>query len=167
MLEEARRPVTNLALQKLLYFAHGLHLIGQKKPLVSGYFEAWQHGPVHPAAYRAFKSAEAKTIDFRADAVDALTGVRRPLAAPSDSSVTETVRRVMSLFGDLTASQLRDISHAPRGPWDNVVKRGRAGVALGLRIPNPLIVELFKHHKVAIGDRGEEAGPHEDAPFDF
>jgi len=53
MLDEASemdRGVTNLALQKLLYFAHSLFLIEYKRPLVSGYFEAWKLGPVHPGA---------------------------------------------------------------------------------------------------------------------
>ena len=54
LLDEADRlaiNITNLSLQKLLYFAHGLSLIEDGKPLVSGYFEAWQHGPVHPLVY--------------------------------------------------------------------------------------------------------------------
>jgi len=49
MLDEADRVgvgITNLALQKLLYFAHGIFLNETKGPLVSGYFEAWQYGPV-------------------------------------------------------------------------------------------------------------------------
>ena len=69
MLDEADRSgikVTNLALQKLLYFAHSIFLIEAKRPLVSGYFEAWQYGPVHPAAYSAFKTAGSSPIDFRA-----------------------------------------------------------------------------------------------------
>ncbi len=60
MLDEAKRcgiNISNLALQKLLYFAHGIYLTKTKRPLVSGYFEAWQYGPVHPAVYRAFKGS--------------------------------------------------------------------------------------------------------------
>jgi uncharacterized phage-associated protein len=38
----AARPITNLALQKLLYFTHALHLVETKSPLVTGFFEAWQ-----------------------------------------------------------------------------------------------------------------------------
>ena len=53
--QEANITVSNLALQKLLYFAHARHLIETKRPLVTGYFEAWQYGPDHPAAYNAFK----------------------------------------------------------------------------------------------------------------
>jgi Protein of unknown function (DUF4065) len=39
-----------LELQKLLYFAHAIFLIETGDPLVYGCFEAWQYGPVHPAA---------------------------------------------------------------------------------------------------------------------
>ena len=70
MLDEADRRgwmITNLALQKLLYFAHGIHLTKEKQPLVSGYFEAWQYGPVHPAVYRAFKPSGAAPISTRVD----------------------------------------------------------------------------------------------------
>ena len=49
--------VSNLALQKLLYFAHAHFLIRTGHPLVQGGFEAWTYGPVHPAVYQAFKSA--------------------------------------------------------------------------------------------------------------
>jgi uncharacterized phage-associated protein len=35
--------LTNLALQKLLFFAHAISLVEKKKALVSGYFEAWQY----------------------------------------------------------------------------------------------------------------------------
>ncbi len=87
MLNEADRDgtrVTNLALQKLLYFAHARYLIEATTPLVSGYFEAWQYGPVHPAAYRAFKSAGDRPIDFRAERQDPLTGQRQQLPPPED-----------------------------------------------------------------------------------
>ncbi len=36
--EEREIALTNLALQKLLYFAHALFLVEKKKPLLSGYF---------------------------------------------------------------------------------------------------------------------------------
>src|SRR3954465_5914060 len=88
MLNEADRvgiSITNLALQKLLYFAHGIFLIENKRPLVSGYFEAWQYGPVHPAVYKAFQSAGSNPIPFRASSQDVLTGESRPIQDPDNS----------------------------------------------------------------------------------
>jgi uncharacterized phage-associated protein len=77
-----RRPVTNLALQKLLYFAHAIFLVETSKPLVSGYFEAWQYGPVHPLVYKAFQEAADKPITSRASRMDVLTGTKSPVPAP-------------------------------------------------------------------------------------
>jgi uncharacterized phage-associated protein len=96
MLDEADKrgwTITNLALQKLLYFAHGIHLTKTKRPLVSGYFEAWQYGPVHPAVYRAFKPSGSAPIINRAVAKDPLTGKTRDLPKPTDLEVIDLVSR--------------------------------------------------------------------------
>lgn len=77
--ERARVPVTNLALQKLLYFAHAIYLVETGEPLVDGYFEAWQYGPVHPAVYQCFKSAGAEAIRCRANALNPVSGKERGL----------------------------------------------------------------------------------------
>src|SRR5215469_2786509 len=48
-------PVTQMKLQKLVYFAHGLHLASYNEPLISEKFQAWKYGPVVPAIYRDYK----------------------------------------------------------------------------------------------------------------
>ena len=68
MLYEADRvdiKITHLALHKLLYLSHGISLIENGRPFVSGYFEAWRYGPVHPAVYSAFKEAGEAPIWFQ------------------------------------------------------------------------------------------------------
>jgi len=157
--------ITNLALQKLLYFAHGLHLIRTKRPLVLGYFEAWQFGPVHPAAYRAFKSAGDAAIRFRAVKRDPLTGSAAPIDCPTEDSIIECVHRVMSSYGRMSPGRLVDISHAKDSPWRVIVDKARTDVSLGLRITDDLIVERFKHHKISVGPEPIMGEPGEDAPF--
>jgi uncharacterized phage-associated protein len=152
-------------LQKLLYFVHGLHLIETKKPLVMGYFEAWQHGPVHPAAYSAFKTAGKNPIQFRATRQNPLTGETLPIAAICDGEVKDRLRRVMMLYGRMNAGNLVEISHAAGAPWHFIVSKARASMAFGMRIPNDVIVERFKHHKVSIGPASHIGEPSEDAPF--
>ena len=169
MLEEADRrgrQITNLALQKLLYFAHGIHLTKTKRPLVSGYFEAWQYGPVHPAVYRAFKPSGSTPISTRAVAKDPLTGRTRDLPMPTDLDVIDLVSDVMRSYGHLTPGRLVDLSHAKDSPWSVVVDKARTDVAFGMRIPDDLIIERFRHHKVSVGT-APRAGepPNDDTPF--
>ena len=55
--DENGQQLSNLALQKLLYFAHATFLIETGSPLLGGFFEAWKYGPVHPGFYRSFKAS--------------------------------------------------------------------------------------------------------------
>ena len=49
--------LTPLKLQKLLYFAHGWHLVldSDGDPLLDEDIEAWKYGPVVPSIYHKFK----------------------------------------------------------------------------------------------------------------
>jgi uncharacterized phage-associated protein len=168
MLDEGNRighRITNLALQKLLYFAHGIFLIEQKRPLVSGYFEAWQFGPVHPTAYQAFKAAGEQPITFRAMRVDVSTGEPVPISLPDDPAIRRHVDRIMQSYGRMTPGRLVDISHAKGAPWDFIVDKARTSLAFGMRISDDLILERFKHHKVSVGNSPLIGEPSEDTPF--
>jgi uncharacterized phage-associated protein len=169
LLDEADRRgwgITNLALQKLLYFAHGIYLTKTRRPLVSGYFEAWQYGPVHPSVYRAFKHSGNAQIVARAMATDPLTGLARDLPKPVEVDVLDLVSDVMRSYGHLNPGRLVDLSHAKDSPWTTVVDKARTDVAFGMRIPDDLILERFRHHKVSVSE-SPRAGepPSEDTPF--
>ncbi|MGY9047690.1 MAG: type VI toxin-antitoxin system SocA family antitoxin [Rhodobacterales bacterium] len=165
MLDEADRrstKITNLALQKLLYFAHGIYLTKTKKPLVSGYFEAWQFGPVHPAVYRAFKQNGSEPITFRAVKQDPLTGLTRELAKPNEIEVVDLVSDVMRFIGPMSPGRLVDLSHAKDSPWYAVVDKARTNVAFGMRIPDNLILDRFQHHKVSLHTSARAGEPPSD-----
>ena len=170
MLDEAHVrgiKISNLALQKLLYFAHGIYLLRTEgQPLVSGYFEAWQFGPVHPAVYRAFKGAGSDAIEIRAVAKDPLTGKTRELPMPTDEDVKELIAEVVWRYGKLSPARLVDLSYAKGSPWDVIVDKGRTKVAFGMRIPDSVIRDRFQHHKVSV-DASARAGepPSDDTPF--
>ena len=159
LLEEADRlgiRITNLALQKLLYFCHGQSLVEGHGPLVDGWFEAWKHGPVHPAVYLAFKASENAPITFRAMGIDALTGVPRVLPRINDTKIRKLVLRSLIAYGEKPASVLRSLAHARHGPWDSVIRRAQSSVVLSMRIPNELIVNRFRHHMIAIPSAARE-----------
>lgn len=163
--ESAGRTLTNLALQKLLYFAHGLHLVETTRPLVGGFFEAWQFGPVHPVAYHAFKGARDKAINFRASPRDPFTGNFVALPKCTDPEIGMRLRRIVILYGRMTPGRLVEISHAKGAPWNFIVDKARTDTIVGMRIPNDVIRERFRYHKVCVGAEPRYGEPREEAPF--
>ena len=111
--------INNLALQKLLYFAHGHSLIQTGVPLVQGAFEAWNNGPVHPAVYHAFKSAGRDPIRTRtrASGRNVMTGEAKPRANPQSPDVRRDLQRHARVLRPPVSGLLVAISHAPKGPW--------------------------------------------------
>ncbi|MGB7127047.1 MAG: type II toxin-antitoxin system antitoxin SocA domain-containing protein [Methylovirgula sp.] len=166
MADTADQPITNLALQKLLYFAHGLHLAETKTALVIGFFEAWQFGPVHPVAYRAFKSAEADPIRFRACLYDPFTRAELPLPKCTDTEVKARLARTLSVYAGMTPGRLVEVSHAKSAPWQFIVDKARTETILGLRITNDIILARFKFHKISIGSEPRYGEPKDEIPFD-
>jgi uncharacterized phage-associated protein len=167
MLEEGRRHslgITNLALQKLLYFAHALFLVEHGRPLVSGYFEAWEFGPVHPAAYQAFKAARDRPITFKASRQNLATGDLVVVEEPAQAQVRAHIARTIAQYGGLPPSRLIQISHARGAPWHFVVDKSRTGMSYGGRITDDLILSRFKHHKVSVGPSPPIGDPGEDTP---
>ena len=168
ILDEARRrPVTHVALQKLLYFSHGLYLLRTGKPLVRGYFEAWRHGPVHPGVYKSFKHAGADPIEFRVTGKDVLTGEDKPIIFDIDDVAYDCVSRTVANYGGMNAWTLVHISHAPGAPWQTVVEQMKNAIAFGSRISDSLIKERFNKHKVSVEHSQRVDEPHEEAPLNF
>lgn len=153
MLASRERQASHIDLQKLLYFAHGRFLLATGAPLVSGYFEAWQFGPVHPAVYQSFKKAGNRKIDFRAVKTNLITGEERTVDTPDSLLVKRHIDAVVASYGELTTGQLVDLAHAAKGPWDQTVKRVSREITLGTRISNDVIKECgptyFRGHSTA------------------
>jgi len=103
--------VTNLKLQKLLYYAQAWNLAISKKPLFDDDIEAWVHGPVVPSVFRRFKSYRWNTIDAEVHPVN-------------DAELRTFLANVLEVYGDLKASQLERLTHG-EAPW----KEARNGVA--------------------------------------
>ena len=60
--------ISNLKLQKLLYYAQAWHLAVFDRPLFEEKLEAWVHGPVVPSVYRRFRSYRFRNIDEEIEA---------------------------------------------------------------------------------------------------
>jgi uncharacterized phage-associated protein len=139
--------VRHIKLQKLLYFAHGMHLIQTNTPLVGGNFEAWQRGPVHPAVYRAFRPAGSEPITFRAQKENVMTGALSPIPKLDEPVAKGIVSQVVTGLGQTPDFALVALSHVEGGPWDFVVEQMKNGFALGARIDDDCLRARFFRHK--------------------
>ncbi|WP_270448721.1 Panacea domain-containing protein [Lactobacillus delbrueckii] len=54
--------LTNLKLQKILFFLQGFYLHKYKKRLINGEFAKWQYGPIEREVYDCFKSNGSSPI---------------------------------------------------------------------------------------------------------
>lgn len=159
------REVSNLVLQKLVYFAHGRYLSESNEPLVFGEFEAWQYGPVHPHIYSAFQNHGKATIKSRAESVDPVTGIRRPIAPITDAYARSVIVAVYASLKNRSPSNLVAVSHAKNAPWRFVVDRAGRKESISLRIPNEIIRERFRHHAISLSGARESDIPDENTPF--
>jgi uncharacterized phage-associated protein len=142
--ETHKFPLTNLRLNKLLYFIHGWGLTSRTEGLIRNHFLAWDHGPVVRPVYDAFKACGDNPIKEPASYLDYIAGENRIVAyddiAPDDAGVIERVFRSYDRF---TTGQLIDISHVVGGPWHTVYSAWAKDKGINLRIPNDLIRAHF------------------------
>lgn len=127
--------VTNLALQKLVYFCHAWHLVEFDEPLIKQDFEAWDYGPVLQYLYREFKHCGRSAIRARSKKLNRFSGKQEIALFEAPKDKIEFLRKVIGFYGKLTASQLVEISHAEGGPWDKVWNHD-GKINPGMRIEN-------------------------------
>lgn len=97
--------ISNLKLQKLLYYAQGCYLAIMNEPLFSENILAWAHGPVVDEVYQIYKKYGSSGIpDDQLDYVYI------------DSEATNILEQVYNEFGQYSAWGLRNMTHNER-PW--------------------------------------------------
>ena len=102
--------LTNMKINKLLYFAQGYYLRKYGSPLFDNAIEAWDHGPVVPEVYSAYKGYGDRPIkEYNEDMAARI--------APEAEAILYDVARK---YGRYTASALRNMTHVVGSPWDQV-----------------------------------------------
>jgi uncharacterized phage-associated protein len=108
--ERKLNDVTNLKLQKLLYYAQAWHLAFTGFAIFPDEIEAWVHGPVVPKVFRRFKALGWKTIDL-------------PVNPTTESHLSGHLKSILTAYGALGATQLERLTHS-EDPW----RIARAGI---------------------------------------
>lgn len=99
-----KQPISNLKLQKLLYYCQGWHLGITGRPLFSDPIEAWVHGPVVPSVFREYRQYQWSPI--------AKSGEVPRFSAHT----TKLIESVIAAYGSFSAAQLEQLSHQET-PW--------------------------------------------------
>lgn len=110
--QEAGDPITNLKLQKLLYYVQGWYLGLHGEPAFNEELEAWVHGPVEPGVYRAFREHRWSPII-----------VDRESWPELHAKLREHVALVLGAYGEDPAYALERRTHL-EDPW----LRARGGI---------------------------------------
>ena len=104
--EEAGDLISNLKLQKLVYYAQGYHLAIYGKPLFPEKIEAWTHGPVVPDLYHKYKKYDA----------DPIPKPRNFSLKKYTKSICGLLDEIYKVFGQFSAWKLRNMTHSDK-PW--------------------------------------------------
>jgi uncharacterized phage-associated protein len=108
--------LSNLKLQKLLYYAQGWSLVYLGTPLFSEKILAWQHGPVVAEAYQDFKNLGREAI--RPEHIQA--------DLPKESQIIDLLERVYATYAVYSAWGLREMTHEEK-PWKETYHKELGG----------------------------------------
>ncbi|SFY16180.1 Panacea domain-containing protein [Azotobacter vinelandii] len=112
LLEGDAGEISNLKLQKLVYYAQGFSLALLGEPLFNERIEAWMHGPVVPDLYRRFSEFGSNPIP-PSDSFDPSVFTREQ---------KRLIKEVFDVYGQYSAWKLRQLTHE-EDPWrDNYVE---------------------------------------------
>lgn len=117
--------MTNLKVQKLLYYSQSLHLALFEAPLFEEPIQAWRHGPVCPPAYRFYSEFESKQLPIPS---------RNELTTLSEAN-KKLLEEVWEYFGEYHAYYLSGMTHL-EFPW----KKARKGLPADASSQEPVLL---------------------------
>ncbi|MDX9703757.1 MAG: DUF4065 domain-containing protein [Candidatus Auribacterota bacterium] len=98
--------ITNLKLQKLLYYAQAWHLVFFEMPLFDEDFKAWAYGPVLTSIYAKLKKHGNNEIPI----------IKHRTSNIGDPNVEQLLEEVLSVYGGKSVYHLIDLTHSEK-PW--------------------------------------------------
>ena len=135
----AGKSITNLSLNKLVYFAVERALVECRILLTPAKIEAWDHGPVFREIYHSLKGSESKPISRLIERYSIAERKMVPVEDQIANADLEFLKSVFESYKNMSAGQLRNLSHREGGPW-HVVWNHRTKTNFGMEIEPGLIL---------------------------
>ena len=105
--------ISNLKLQKLLYFCQAFLLVFSEKPMFKEEIYAWKYGPVVKEVYEKYKEHKNRPLS-------------NTQGSNLDSKTKKMVGEVLQTFGGYSAIRLMEITHSHK-PWKDLQKKIEKG----------------------------------------
>ena len=121
--------MTNMKVQKLLYYTQSLYLALFDEPLFDDEIQAWRYGPVCPPAYRFYSDFEARQLPVP----------RKEELTRISEEVQNLLREVWEYFGEHDAYFLSGLTHL-EFPW----KKARRGLPPEASSQEPILLSDMK-----------------------
>jgi len=123
--------LTNLSMQKLVYFAYGWIMGYTNERLFYDRIEAWRHGPVVPSLYHQLKQyghnqISRKLVDYDYDKKEFFSwNIRK------ETALRKMMRKVWNRYKALPPQAMTALTHKPGTPWSETVARSgyNAGIS--------------------------------------
>src|SRR5687767_3016196 len=128
--------VTQMKLQKLVYFAQGYHLAKFGTPLLKENFEAWTYGPVVPEIYQDFKLYGSQLI---VDTNEFMPSSNEVITSRLDEKAIEAINYTWEVLKDYSAMSLSYWTHQLGSPWSKAFDPDQKSTP----IPNDEIKKYF------------------------
>lgn len=105
--------ITNLKLQKLIYYTQAWHLVHFSKPIFDDIIEAWEHGPVIPNLYHSFKRFGYSAIKYKEEGSEESVFTKNQISY---------LKSVYNTFIKFSAHELVNMSHN-EDPWKKATQK--------------------------------------------
>lgn len=137
---EDGKPVDQMKVQKLVYFAHGWYLAITNQPLLNEAVEAWRFGPVIPSLYHILKHSGNQAITAT---------IRGKELAPddTDSELNAYLSAIWNLYSPFTGIQLSNMTHEEETPWAKISREFNNQIPADKEIENEVIKQYFLHQR--------------------
>ena len=109
---EINKSISNLKLQKLLYFVQAEFLVSKDKPCFYEKIEAWDFGPVVPEVYRKYRIYGSASIPY-------IKGIENGKILSDDQAL---INEIVDICSKYSAAMLVEVTHAQE-PWKKAYKR--------------------------------------------
>lgn len=138
---ENKKEVTNLKLQKLLYFLEAIYMVLEdENSLFDEEFYAWDFGPVNDKVYQIYKFYGNFPISL-----DEKININ-----PNNKKYIE---ELFKNFSEFKAYELVSISHQDGSPWSEINKKYDSDIPDGIKIEK---IETKKWFKTIVEISSEE-----------